>query len=147
MNRYKIAFSIKGLIAFLIPMLPNFIWMIFPGINDSLSSNQSNYQILNILMVISQWSMIICICLLETREVIKKNSLYPILCLLCMSVYYVSWVLCYFDLENSLILMAMAIFPTTYFILYTKWQKNYIALVPAMVFALLHITITFFNVF
>lgn len=52
MREYKIGFSLKGLIAFLIIMLPNIYWMIVPPSNKFLSTNSSKVTVLTVFNVL-----------------------------------------------------------------------------------------------
>lgn len=148
MKTYKIGLSIKGFLAFIAVMIPNIVWMIYPPSNNMLSSNSSNIAILNILMSVSQWTMIATLIFLSrTIESNKKyDKLYIVTSIICLSIYYISWVYYYMNIVPAFILLGMAIFPCGFFILFTIWQNNTIAFIFAIMFSVLHIAITYSNV-
>lgn len=147
MKNYKIGFSIKGFIAFLLIMIPNIIWMICPPTNDILAKNSSKFDAINILMSVSQFIMIAAMILLSSKIFTsrKSNKFYLVGCIICICVYYFSWCCYYNGSVTPIMLLGMAVFPCSYFILFALWQKNYIALIPTIVFSALHISITFVN--
>lgn len=146
MKNYNIRFSLKGLIAFVIIMLPNIIWMIKPPGNDFMSSNSSTIDFLNISMVVSQWIMIIGLIMLCRTEAARSNHVFVIVSLLCAGIYYVLWVCYYLDKVRPLMFIGMAVFPCCYFIAFILWQKIYLLLIPTIIFSILHIGITVSNV-
>lgn len=147
MKKYKLGFSFKGLLAFAIIMIPNIIWMINPPDNDFLSDNSSSIGFLNILMTASQWLMIMLLVLLVRRDKPKEKLYgYKICCLSCVIVYYFFWVLYFMNIFNPVQLIGMAVFPCVFFISFILCEKQFPALIPAIIFSLLHIGITTFNV-
>ena len=147
MKEYKIKFSIKGFLAFVLIMIPNIIWMIIPPSNDFLASNSSDIVVLNVLMTISQWIMIALLMILVRKtEVSSSSHIYKLICIVCLGIYYISWVFYYMNIMNQIMFLGMAVIPCSFFIIFIIWQKIYLVLVPAIIFAVLHIGITFSNV-
>lgn len=146
MKKYKVGFSLKGLIAFLIIMFPNIFWMIVPPTNNFLSTNSSNIEALNIIMTVSQWAMVALLIFIVRKTVCPaKNFIYKLICLLCIGIYYLFWTLYYLNKTSPIIFIGMAVFTCAFFILFILWQKNYPALIPAIIFSLFHIAITVSN--
>lgn len=147
MKKYEIGFSLKGLIAFLIIMLPNIFWMISPPTDGFLSTDSGNVAVLNIIMVISQWIMIaLLIFLIRKTGESEKGHIYQLICGLCVSIYYISWALYYFNIVSPIMLVGMAVFPCCFFTSFILRQKTYPVLIPAAVFSFIHIGTTVFKV-
>jgi hypothetical protein len=140
----NIGFSWKGLVVFLLPMLPNILFFILPDPNcPRLVTN--NHLILN---VIEHGSQAIFFALL-IFGISKKVS--PILCgytifmaILLLS-YYGLWIAYFTTGTNFIMLMLMAIFPVIYFILAEIWLDNLLAIAPLTIFGIVHIIITYMD--
>lgn len=147
MKKYKIGFSTKGFIAFLIPIIPNIIWAILPPVSTSLPSNDAHTPIVAALQVISQFLMIaLMIVLVNTK---RKNP--PInkwiggFGFLCLIGYLLSWMIYYNFNITPILLIAMAVLPSIYFICICYVLQNNPALLAAVVFGIIHIATTVSN--
>lgn len=145
--KYKFGFSIRGFLSFILAMIPNIIWMIIPPANDILAQNSASQPVFDIILNISQWVMIAALIILinKTTKDNKRGRLFVGLAVLCLMIYYISWILYYTGIVNPWMLVAMAIFPTLYFIFVEFWIKNYIALMPSIIFGIIHTVITYSN--
>jgi hypothetical protein len=63
----------------------------------------------------------------------------------CLVGYYAAWICYYSGVADPWIFVSMAVLPSIYFILVELMLKNYIALIPSMIFGITHITITCIN--
>jgi hypothetical protein len=147
MKKYKFGFEYKGLISFLLVMIPNFIWMTCPPLIDPLVNMIAPSTWLYILMNVSQWSMIMMICVLVRRrtETGKSTKFYLVFAKVCLIVYYLLWIGYYSGFTNRYILLGMAWFPSLLFIFVGLWLKNYWALIPSTIFLCTHIFITWYS--
>lgn len=147
MKKYKIGFSIKGLIEFLLVMVPNIIWEIYPPANDVLSTNSSSIAAVNIVMSISQWIMMALLILLRRTAVDSKvaDKMCVSASAVCLGIYYVCWICYYLEVVSPLMLLGMAVLPCCFFSLFILWQKIYIVLIPTAIFSALHIGVTCIN--
>jgi len=148
MKQYKFGFSIKGLIAFLLVMAPNIVWMIAPPVNDVLAGNSAAAPALDIVQNVCRW-MVVALLILLVNKSEKKNKLSKIFiaaAALCLLVYYVSWALYYIGYADPwMVVIGMAAAPSLYFIFVALWLNNYPAVVPGIIFAVIHTAITFIN--
>ena len=155
MKNYEFAFSIKGFAVFFAVMLPNILWIAYPPANDLLITNLSDFPALNNTMFISQWIMLALLMILSRKTEIETgteteinndtNKFYIICCTVSLIGYYVFWVLYYMAIISPIVFIGMAICPSIFFIMFSLSQKNNIALIPAIIYAVLNIGITYSN--
>ncbi len=151
MKNYEFTFSIKGFGVFFAVMLPNILWIAYPPANDILTTNLSDYSILNYTMFTSQWIMLTLLMILsrkaetEIDTASNTDTFYIVCCTVSLLGYYIFWVLYYMAITSSIVFMGMAIFPSVFFIMFSLLEKNYIALFPAIIYAILNIGITYSN--
>lgn len=146
-QKYRFGFSAAGFISFMLIMLPNIIWMLFPPPDDPISGNLSSIAALNVIMSAAQWIMIAMLIMIKSDEYKRggNNIYYIVICGICLVLYYASWILYYCGQYSPIMLVGMAVEPCVYFIAFALWQRNYISLPPAIVFAVFHISITVCN--
>ena len=148
MKKYKIGFSVKGCISFLLVMIPNIIWAIVPPAHDTLAGNNAAYPIFDVLQNICRF-LIIALLVFVIHKSEKENKqikAYIVAAAVCLVGYYLSWVLYYAGNTNPwLLVMGLAASPSLFFIFVGLWLKNYLALIPSIFFAIIHIAVTFIN--
>jgi hypothetical protein len=147
MTSYRFEFSLKGFVAFILVMIPNIIWMIAPPVNNPIAGNSAVYPVLDIVVIVSQVIMIALLIILIPQEGKKGKSIkiYIELSSFCLVGYYFAWISYYTGLVYPWILVGMAVLPSIYFISVELWLKNYIAIIPSIVFGITHIAITCSN--
>lgn len=144
LRKYRLGFNLFGFLAFMLVMLPNIAWMIFPPENDILQANSSGIPALDICMQASQWLMVGFLTILIPKEKPTGKILLGISAV-CLAAYYIMWI-CYFcGIYSTFTLISMAVLPSAYFICISLRNRNYPALVFAVTFSALHIGITGFN--
>lgn len=139
MKSYKIGLDIGAIIVFMIVMLPNFIWFVVPAPNDILRT-ESVTETVDAIASISQVIMIVCMCMFVHKDA-NKLSLTPAVkgVIFCVLIYFMCWVVYYIGVTNAVIVLGLTIPPCIVFVLYGIDRKNYIALVPALVFLVCHL--------
>ena len=147
MKQYKIGFSVKGLISFVAVMLPNIIWMVAPPANDILAGNSAENPFFDAVLNICRWLTVFALAfVINKNEKESKYSKFFIAAVVCLSVYYISWILYYCGSANPWLFVAgLAAAPSLYFIFVALWLKNYPAILPSAIFAVIHVTVTFLN--
>ena len=148
MKKYKIGFSVKGFAAFLCVMIPNIIWAVLPPTNDILAGNNSDNPIYDVILNICRLLIVALLVFLVNKT--EKESRTPKALLgvsvFCLLGYFMSWVLYYLGNTNPwLLLIGLAASPSLYFIFIGLWLKNYPAILPSIIFAIIHIAITYAN--
>ena len=145
LKNYKFCFDIWGLVLFLIIMLPNFIWFAIPAPNDILRTD-SVTPTADAIGSFFQIFFIIALCILQRKSTpkIQVNSLI-IMVTASVLLYFTGWIFYYVGITNPLIILLLTIAPCVAFIFFAIDRKNIIALIPAIVFTICHITYAIIN--
>ena len=144
-KEYQFGLNVFAIILFVLVMIPNLIWFFVPSQNDVLR-NESVTKILDVFGSIFQVFTVAALCAFRNEKAGKLQiSLLFITSLLCLLFYYVFWILYYCNYTHAAVLIGLSIFPCASFLLYGKKKKNYIALIPAFVFTVLHSVSTIIN--
>jgi len=138
-NYFK--FNIWGLIIFLIIMVPNFIWMVIPSVNDVLRK-ESITGINDIIMSSFQVIMIILLCFTLKKIDNNKKSIISIMMIV---LYYLCWILYYCGIINNIIILGLCLFPCFSFIFYEIKTKNWLAFIPTIGFSITHLIFSIVN--
>lgn len=137
-------FSWKGLLTFLLMMIPNLVYFLLPNPNVP-GTGMSNHLILDILEHASQAIFLCLLLFLVSKQSSPLVSPYTVCIAILLLAYYALWIF-YFAGGNSLPpLLGMAVLPVAYFILAEIWLHNLPALVPTAVFGAVHILITYMD--
>lgn len=146
MKNYVLGFSLKGLILYALQLLPNIIWMLAPPVNNVLMENSSVYPILNIIEHIFGIMTVALLILLINKNGMRNSNLYIGLAILFLVGYYIAWIFYYKGVVSPwLLIIGIAAMPPLYFLLAGLWMKNYVVLIPCVIFGVTHITITCTN--
>lgn len=139
-----IGFSWKGLIIFLLPMLPNLLFFIYKDPNG-VPSVANKHIILDIIEHSSQALFIVLLIFFVNKKTTPLFCGYTFLMTILLISYCGLWVTYFTIGANYLMLILMAILPVIYFILAEIWLHNFIAIIPTVVFGIVHIIITYIN--
>ena len=144
-KKYRFGFDIWGLILFLIIMIPNFVWFAVPAPNDLLRE-ESVTAVFDMIASICQVIMIILLCVLINNHVKKRNASRSIvICAVCVTLYFVSWILYYNGITNAVVIVGLTLFPCMAFQFYAMDRKNFIAMIPIVIFTICHFIYGFVN--
>lgn len=139
LKKFKFSFEVRGLVLFLIIMLPNFIWFAAPPPNDILRA-ESVTETVDFIGSVFQVMMVAALCILVNKEQPKfKLSALIIGVLICVAVYYSGWIFYYCGVINAAVVLALTVFPCAAFLLFSLDRKNYIALIPTIGFTICHL--------
>ncbi|MBZ9685611.1 hypothetical protein G9F72_004495 [Clostridium estertheticum] len=139
-----LGFSWKGVIVFLLPMIPNIFYFLIPA-SDVSSTNVNTHLILDVLEHGSQAIFIFLLIFVtrkQTSEILCQYTIGMAIILIC---YYALWIFCFTGKANLGILLGMAVIPVVYFILAEMWLHNYLAIIPTVIFGVLHVIITYMD--
>lgn len=145
LKNYKLHFNIGSLCLFLIIMLPNFIWFAVPAPHDILRT-ESVTPLIDTVAQVSQVLMIAALCILINRRR-KEQGLTPWIigvltfCLL----YYISWGFYYAGITITGVVLGLTIPPCLAFLSFAIDRKNWIAVIPCVIFTLCHIIYAMVN--
>lgn len=144
-KNYRLNFDPWCLLLFLLIMVPNLIWLIIPAPNDILRIS-STVEILDTIAVIFQVTMLLTLCFFKNTKA-KPIRLSPLLWITIISclLYFICWVLYYNDFTNSVIILGLAILPCLAFLLFAIDRKNWLALIPILIFTVCHVASSLIN--
>lgn len=137
-------FSLKGLIVFLLPMIPNMFFFFLPAPAGGAPSVNST-KILDFLEHGSQGIFIFLLIFLMSSKASQLNSPYAIGMGIMLLLYYFLWIVYFTGEVTLLIQLGLAVFPVIYFILGELWLHNPVAVIPTFLFGIFHVIITFIN--
>ncbi|MEK6264246.1 MAG: hypothetical protein N2B06_05680 [Clostridium sp.] len=140
----NIGFSWKGLVVFLLPMIPNIFYFLIPA-SDVSGNNVNTHLILDVLEHGSQVIFIILLIFIIKKQTSEILCGYTISMAIMLIFYYVLWIFCFTGKANLLILLGMAVIPVIYFILAEMWLYNYLAIIPTAFFGVMHFIITYMD--
>lgn len=146
MKKYQFGFDVWGLALFLLIMIPNFIWFSVPSPNDVLRQ-ESVTPLFDMIASICQAIMIAAICLLIRKDVgkIAMRNKWLWICMAAIIIYFICWVEYYLGVTEKFILLSLSVLPCIAFITYEIDRKNWIALIPTLIFTVLHIIYSLLN--
>lgn len=140
----SIGFSWKGLAIFLLPMLPNVLFLVLKNPNGRIDI-VNNHLLLDIIEHGSQGIYAALLVFLVSKKESPILSGYMIFIVLFLLAYFGLWV-AYFTIgANFTTLMLMAIIPVIYFIIAEIWLFNLPAVVFTAIFGIAHIMITYLD--
>lgn len=135
-----------GFILYILQLFPNIIWMLIPPTNNVLMGNSSIYPILNIIEQVFGIMTVALLILLINKGGKSNRKLYIILAILFLAGYYAAWILYYKGMVSPwLLIIGLAAMPPLYFLFVGLWMRNYVVLIPCVVFGVTHIAITCSN--
>lgn len=129
----NIKFNIYGLLLFILIMIPNFIWLMIKAPNDILRA-ESITPLMDLIASVFQVIMVVCLCFSK-----DKNNKIGISSIVSLILYFVCWVLYYFGMVNNIIIIGLCLLPCLSFLIYGIKIKNWIAIIPTIVFTILHL--------
>jgi hypothetical protein len=150
MKNYTIGFSVRGCLSFILILIPNIIWVVFPPAHDVLLANNAPFLVLDIISDVCRWATTFLLVLLvhksrEETPLTKKTLLAAAACLIG---YYTSWMLYFTGNVNPwLLVLGLCVLPSLFFVFIAIRLKNYPALVPIIIFAIVHIITASINYF
>ena len=144
-KKYKFGFDYWGLLLFLVIMIPNFIWFGVPAPNDILRSD-SVTPIVDGIGSVCQVAFVAAICVLKRKDIkTVRVSKLIVSALILVAAYYAGWILYYCGQTNPIVIVLLTIPPCLSFISYAVDRKNWIALIPTVIFTICHIIYGFVN--
>ena len=138
LQQYKFGFDAWGLALFLIVMLPNFLWFAVPASNDSLRT-ESVTPMIDAIGMVFQGLMVAALCCVVRKDVQPlRMSLLVWLVVVCVAIYFASWILYYFGMVHPFVIMLLTIPPCLAFFLYAIDRKNLPAILCTCGFTICH---------
>ena len=139
MRKYKIFFDIWGLLLFLLIMVPNFIWFAVPAPQDVLRTESVTAPIDAVASVCQiLFAAALCFVVNTEREPLRLTLLTGG-CTGCGLLYYAGWLLYYLGFAGPAVILLLTVPPCFAFLLFAVDRKNFIAVIPIVVFSVCHL--------
>ncbi len=142
---YSIGFSLKGLIVFLLPMIPNLFYFWLPKTRERMKITKKHL-VLDIVEHGCQGIFILLLIFLVSGKASPVQSPYTLLFGITLILYFVLWFFYFTGRKKLPILLGLAILPVIYFILAEIWLYNFPAVIPTVIFGFAHVIITYLDV-
>jgi hypothetical protein len=139
----NIGFSWKGLVVFLLPMIPNILYFMLPSSKGS--QVIPKHLSLDIIEHGSQAIFVVVLLFFVSKKASPIQSTYTIVMVILLAIYFGCWGAYYLIGQNLIMLLTMAVIPVVYFILAEMWLYNYSAIVPTLIFGIVHTVITYMD--
>ena len=143
-----IAFWLVGLLLDALQLLPNILWLVTPPANDVLRHNRSPHAVLNLVGQVFGIATVALLIIVVSRAGTqgRNRSLLRVCAAVFLAGYYAAWVAYYRgNVSPRLLVLGIAAMPPLYYFFVASWMKDYLALVPCVVFGIAHIAITWSN--
>jgi hypothetical protein len=143
MNHY-FGFSWSGLIVFLLPMIPNIFYFLIP-VSEVSENKVKGHLLLGIIEHGSQAVFIFLLIFVISNQTSEILCPYTIGMIIMLIFYYILWIIYFKGKANFAILLGMAVLPVAYFLLAEMWLHNYLAIIPTVLFGIVHVIITYID--
>lgn len=145
-------FSFVGLIIFLLPMMINMVYVIYPPKNNIEEDNENKKaSILEIIENSTRIAYVIILCILISNKSLNYRS--PLLYIsgVFLVLYYIVWIRYFIGGRDVKLLgkkflfipLPLAVFPVLYFIFAALWMNNYLAVAVMCIFGIAHNIISY----
>lgn len=148
----KISFSTKGLVVFLLVLLPNILFFITADSSSQQGLEDKN-QFVSAIQNIMQMLLIFMLVFVKSQHKNSFKDIRLLIAILFLAFYYILWSRYFFSgmdysvISSSVIVsVAMALFPAIYFVLMELWLGNQIGAIIAFAFGIAHVMNTCINV-
>lgn len=141
----KIGLSWTGIIIFILPMLINIVYVLFPPVNVPEEPAKVN-RVIEFVEKATRMLYMIAICFLVSRKDISYSSFWFYAGIAFLVLYYIVWIRYFAGGRDVALLsrnfgpvpMPLAVFPVLYFLCAAMWVHNIPAFVFMIVFGIAH---------
>lgn len=152
MKDYRIGFSWIAVVIFLLPMIINVIYVIFPpSINDK--NTEATNTVIEFIEQATRILYLLSLVVIVSEKTLDYRSMWLLLAVVFLVLYYVVWIRYFVGGRDIALLgksflgipMPLAIFPVLYFIFAALWMHNYVAVGFMIVFGIAHNIISYIS--
>lgn len=136
LKKYQFCFNPLGFSAFLLVMLPNFVWFAVPAPNDILHGT-SLTPVADALGMVFQVLLAGALCLLRTRKHLRCSA-QIFLAVGFLALYYTGWVLYYSAITAPVVILLLTFTPCLALLFFAADRKNTPAMLCATCFTICH---------
>lgn len=145
LNSYKFNIDFWSIGLFLLMMLPNFLWFVFPAPNDVLriTSVTPITDAIGSFLQISLIASLSCLARKDSKPLSFSAGI--IATLICVITYFVGWVLYYNAIAYAWVILMLTLPPCLAFLFYAIDRKNWIATTFGIGFTVCHLIFALLN--
>ncbi len=140
---YTFNFSWKGLLIFALAMLPNLYY--FKTQKKEAQIPDSINRLLDVLEHSTQIIFIFLLIFIVNKKDSSFHNPVVILIVTFLLMYYGLWIFYIMNIKHIIMIEGLAIVPVLYFLASEYWLHNYIAMIPTLIFGVIHSIITYKN--
>lgn len=145
----KFSFSWVGLVVFVLPMLINIAYAVFPPVGETASSKPAA-RWLEIVENISRIAYLLALVLLVSEKPLTVRSVWFYMGIAFLVLYYVVWIRYFVGGRDVALLgrpflfvpMPLAVLPVLYFLCAAAWMSNLPAAVIMVIFGAAHLAVS-----
>ena len=145
----KLSFSRLGLVLFVLPMLINIAYVMFPSAGKAEQTAAVTHWV-EIVEQISRIVYLFAVTLLVSREILSFRSVYFSLAAVFLVLYYAVWIRYFAGGRDIALLrraclfvpMPLVVFPVLYFLCAAVWLHNLPAAIIMVIFGAAHLTVS-----
>lgn len=148
-------FSWVGLIVFLLPMIINVFYVLFPPKSNVCEGDIQNkkFPILEVIEHGTRIAYAVVLCILISNKSLNYTNPLLYISIVFLILYYIVWIRYFIGGRDTKLLgtkflfipMPLAVFPVLYLIFASMWMNNYIATGIMLVFGIVHNIISYQN--
>lgn len=148
----QIGVSWIGIIIFVLPMLINIVYVFFPPVNATETTESVN-QVIELVEKVSRMLYMVSICLLVDQREIVYRSVWLYVGVVFLVLYYLVWMR-YFIGGRDVVLLTksfcfipipLAVFPVLYFLCAAIWLHNIPAMIFMVIFGIAHFVVSLYS--
>lgn len=144
-KNYRLGFDPWGLGLFLLIMLPNFVWFVFPVLDDILRT-QSVTPLIDSITQVFQIIMAAALCaVINVTQDKPMKRRYRVGLAACVVLYFSGWLVYYTGTVNTAVILDLCLAPCGAFLIWALARKNAPALLAAAGFTVCHLISTVVN--
>ena len=144
--KMKFEFSIIGFIVFMLPMIINIIYFMYPPVNNAAAEPASVNKVVEMVEQATRVLYCLSICFLISEQKINFKSPWLFVAIVFLVLYYIVWIRYFICGRDAALLVKsflgipqpLAVFPVLYFIFAAIWLHNYIAVIFMIIFGAAH---------
>ena len=145
----KVSFSWVGLVIFILPMLINVAYILFPPAEKP-AQTAAVTRWVEVVEQVSRMVYLLAVVLLVSREPLDLRSVWLYLAVCFLALYYAAWIR-YFAGGRKIALLNRAflfiplpltVFPVLYFLCAAIWLHDLPAVITMLIFGAAHITVS-----
>lgn len=142
--KYSFGFSWKGFLIVILLMIPNALYFLFPDLIPS-SRAVNDHLPLDIIEHGTQVIYIALFIFLRPYKETPFNKFYILPMIILLLVYYSLWIGLLVGNHSFIVLLGMAIVPVVFLIVAELWINIYPAILPTVIFGIIHVIITYID--